>query len=146
MQAKEAGWVYRLPVEVEWEYACRGGPMNDKADSAFNYYFEKPTNIPRPEQANFFHDKSLRAPCEVGSYRPNRLGLYDMHGNVWEWCADEILTEAKSARRVNRGGCYFLGPQSSIASARGTEMPSRGGVNLGLRLARVPIGKEMVKI
>ncbi len=80
---KERGWVYRLPTEVEWEYACRGGPLSNRLLSAFDFYFDEPTNTLLPEQANFSPDgKGLRRTCEVGSYPPNRLGLYDMHGNV----------------------------------------------------------------
>lgn len=71
----------RLPTEAEWEYACKAGtttPYNTGSDIYFS-------------QANFFtykfeNDSSLHKPLRVGSYAPNALGLYDMHGNVSEWC------------------------------------------------------------
>ncbi len=80
-QVKETGWVYRLPTQEEWEYACRGGPMTDKAESAFDFYLEKPTNTLLASQANFM-DTNLKRTNKVGSYSPNRLGIYDMHGNI----------------------------------------------------------------
>ncbi len=80
---KEGGWVYRLPTEAEWEYACRGGPV-DKLDSAFDFYLDRPRNALLADQANFTpaEGKGLQRTCKVGSYAPNPLGLYDMHANV----------------------------------------------------------------
>jgi formylglycine-generating enzyme required for sulfatase activity len=146
-RTKESGWVYRLPTEAEWEYACRGGPLTDKRDSAFHFYFDKPTNQVLPEQANFH----LNRTCKVGSYAPNRLGLYDMHGNVWEWCDDRVvdarglLHQAPGdSLRVERGGCWHDGPGSPFrcTSARISFPASRRNNDHGFRVARVPIGKE----
>jgi serine/threonine protein kinase/formylglycine-generating enzyme required for sulfatase activity/Leucine-rich repeat (LRR) protein len=132
---KSAGWVYRLPNAWEWEYACRGGPMADKAESAFDFYFEKPTNQLLPEQANFEHGKGLKRPCPVGSYPPNRLGLFDMHGNVWEW-SDEY----EDHYRVVRGGCCFRDAGDCRAAFRYGIAPDRRLNDVGLRLARIPSG------
>jgi formylglycine-generating enzyme required for sulfatase activity len=126
--AREAGWEYRLPTEQQWEYACRGGPLADKAGSAFDFYFEKPSTRLTAEQANSFNSP-LRRPCKVGSYRPNPLGLYDMHGNVWEWCEEEGM---------QRGGSWFTGAGYCRAGNRDWFAPSDLYTNPGLRLARVP--------
>jgi len=145
MKIKEAGWVYRLPKEAEWEYACRGGPLGDRLDSAFDFYFEKPTNQLLPEQANF--NQVLKRTCKVGSYKPNRLGLYDMHGNVWEWCEDLYdPKEAGASPRVSRGGCWINDSGHCRAAYRNAHPPSPRIISLGLRVARVPVGKEIVKI
>jgi formylglycine-generating enzyme required for sulfatase activity len=139
---KEAGWIYRLPKEAEWEYACRGGPLSDKLESAYDFYFEKPTNQLLPEQANFAHGKGLKRTRKVGSYSPNRLGLYDMHGNVWELCDDEQKDVNGPPLRANRGGAWDGSPLDSRAlSANPPRPPSLRLVILGLRVARVPIGK-----
>ena len=98
---KEMGWVYQLPTRNEWEYACRGGPMLDKLDGAFDFYFTKPKNTLLPEQANF--NNGVKRTCKVGSYQPNALGLYDMHGNVWEWCDDMLQP---GGQRLRRGGAW----------------------------------------
>ncbi len=143
---KEAGWVYRLPKAAEWEYACRGGPLSDKFVSAYDFYFDKPTNHLLPEQANFAHGKGLKRTCKVGSYQPNRLGLYDMHGNVAEWCHDNrddcrrgLAWGGPERRLVPR---LQVGPGGAAAYALRT---SRRDFNLGLRVARVPVGKDVVK-
>ncbi len=133
---KEVGWVYRLPKESEWEYACRGGPV-DPRTSAFDFYFAKPTNTLLPEQANF--NSVLKRTCRVGSYEPNLLGLYDMHGNVREWCDDAVTGADGASLRVPRGGNWGYDSVSCRAAHRHTYAPSaRGNSALGLRLARVP--------
>jgi formylglycine-generating enzyme required for sulfatase activity/predicted Ser/Thr protein kinase len=69
-RVQEPGWAYRLPREDEWKYACRGGPLSDPLDSAFDFYFDKPTNQLLPGQANFKHEgKNLPRTCKVGSYK-----------------------------------------------------------------------------
>jgi formylglycine-generating enzyme required for sulfatase activity len=144
-KVKETGWVYRLPKEAEWEYACRDGPLGDKLDSGFNFYFEKPTNQLLPEQA-IFNQTGLKRTCKVGSYKPNRLGLYDMHGNVWEWCEDGVLQPKGVSLRVMRGGSWRRDSGDCQAAVFITSPPSDRTNELGLRLARVPIGKEIVKL
>jgi formylglycine-generating enzyme required for sulfatase activity/serine/threonine protein kinase len=142
----EAGWVYRLPKVEEWEYACRGGPLSNRFESAAHFYFDKPTNQLLPEQANFGHDKGLERPCKVGSYRPNRLGLYDMHGNVWEWCDDTEQTTDGAVGRAVRGGSWRLGADLCRARNRHALRPSFQSGNTGFRVARVPVGQEIVKL
>ncbi len=141
---KDAVWVYRLPKEVEWEYACRGGPLSDKLESAYDYYFDKPTNQLLPAQANF--GKGLKRPCKVGSYQPNRLGLYDMHGNVWEWCDDAEKSADGAPHRVARGGSWVSRSGHCRAAHRDADLLSLRDAKVGLRVARVPVGTEVVKI
>jgi formylglycine-generating enzyme required for sulfatase activity len=145
-RVQENGWVYRLPTEAEWEYACRGGPLADQRESAFDWYFDKPTNQLLPGQANF----DLPRTCKVGSYRPNPLGLYDMHGNVWEWCDDRVIDtqnllhlERGVSQRIERGGCWHDGPPSPFrrTAARISFPPSYRNNDHGLRVARVPAGQ-----
>jgi formylglycine-generating enzyme required for sulfatase activity len=84
---RKAGRVYRLPTEAEWEYACRAGTTTP-------FHFGKSASS---TQANFDGNKpygdgkkgpSLNRTSKVGSYKPNAWGLYDMHGNVWQFCSD----------------------------------------------------------
>jgi serine/threonine protein kinase len=139
----ETGWVYRLPKEAEWEYACRGGPC-DKFDTAFDYYFEKPTNEITTEQANVNRVKPPQRTCKVGSYKPNRLGLYDMHGNVCEWCDNfRGLANGIPLREHRGGGFHYDG---HIASAALHSMCVGSSSQIGFRLARVPAGKQILKI
>lgn len=137
-------WTYRLPKAAEWEYACRGGPTCEMNDYAFDFYFAKPTNEMSPEQANFAPEPEmgLRRTRKVGSYEPNRLGLFDMHGNVWEW-SDDTEKDANGALQfVFMGGCWGDPPLGCRASVRSKLPPSVRHNFLGLRLVRVPVAKK----
>lgn len=143
-QEPDPSWRYRLPWEREWEYACRGGAMADRSESTFNYYFDRPTNELRPNLANYLNDKGLGRTCRVGSYLPNRLGLYDMHGNVNEWCADIVEEADHPAARVHRGGCWEFEDSECVARRPDTSLlpPVLRHNSLGLRVARVPRGAD----
>jgi uncharacterized protein (TIGR02996 family) len=90
---KKAGWRYRLPTEAEWEHACRAGrtglathygPSLDSTQANFDGTRPYGTRT---------HGVFLYHTTRVGSYQPNAFGLYDMHGNVWEWCMDWYAAE-----------------------------------------------------
>jgi formylglycine-generating enzyme required for sulfatase activity len=141
---RKGGYLYRLPTEVEWEYACRGGATSLE-ECSYHFYFAKPTNDLSSEQANFDGNrpdgkaakgKYLNRTTAVGRYPPNKLGLRDMHGNVWQWCAD---SDPKNSARGLRGGCWRYFGQDCRAASRYGFAPSSRINYLGLRLARVPI-------
>jgi uncharacterized protein (TIGR02996 family) len=141
------GFLYRLPTEAEWEYSCRGGATS-QSDCAFDFYFAQPTNDLSSEQANFRGNypagnapkgKDLGRTTKVGSYKPNRLGICDMHGNVWEWCEDRF--EAGGSARVIRGGGWRFIGVGCRASSRYSYGPALRDNSLGFRLAAVPSGE-----
>jgi len=145
---KGRGYLYRLPSEAEWEYACRGGATS-KEECSYYFYFEKPTNNLSSTQANFNgnypYGKGEKGPylgrtTKVGSYAPNKLGLYDMHGNVWQWCEDPWVKGGSD--RVIRGGSWHNPGKDCRAASHFRSAPDdrdfRESV-LGVRLARVPV-------
>jgi formylglycine-generating enzyme required for sulfatase activity/tRNA A-37 threonylcarbamoyl transferase component Bud32 len=138
---KERGWVYRLPREVEWEYACRGGPAPAREDSAFDFYPGTPTNTLAPHSANF-SASGLRRTCKVGSYAPNRLGLFDMHGNVFELCDDTVVEKEGPPLCVLRGGGWLDPATFCRAWVCNVGSSSSRYNGSGLRLARVAVGKQ----
>ena len=133
------GTGYRLPTEAQWEYACRAGTT-----TAFNWG----TNQITSAQANFDASGSLYNGSPAGEYRgtttvvgtfaPNAWGLYDMHGNVWEWCWDRLPTENifSSNYRVFRGGSWSAYGRLVRSAVRSSYDPSVRGGDLGFRLAR----------
>jgi formylglycine-generating enzyme required for sulfatase activity len=107
-EEKKAGRVYRLPTEAEWEYACRAG-----SKTAFNFG-ESAKSL---GDYAWFVDNSGNQPHPVGEKRANAWGLYDMQGNVWEWCSDwygkyptgavrDPSGPSEGSVRVRRGGCW----------------------------------------
>jgi formylglycine-generating enzyme len=145
---KKTGRTYRLPTEAEWEYACRAGatgPFNTGdclTDAQANYDSKYPLyGCPKGQ---------LRGkPLPVKSLPPNAWGLYDMHGNVWEWCADwygdypagadsDPTGPKSSASRVNRGGCWNRDAVYCRSAARSDDAPDSRFNNLGFRLALQP--------
>jgi uncharacterized protein (TIGR02996 family) len=148
---KSGGLLYRLPTEAEWEYACRGAATSPE-ECAFDFYFSQPTNDLSSKQANFDGrypagnaplGKNLGRTTKVGSYQPNRLGIYDMHGNVWEWCADRVIDRDPTRPRVViRGGSCGHKGSFCRASFRRKEESWRSYGDLGFRLVAVPSSEE----
>jgi formylglycine-generating enzyme required for sulfatase activity len=125
-------WSYRLPTEAEWEYACRAESTTDYSwgdniDCTKAMYSNN--KIKSGQCIDYIISRGLAAnrPAPVKSYNPNDWGLYDMHGNVWEWCQDWFGEYGKKNRvnpvgpesgtkKVRRGGSWF-GPQHLCRSA-----------------------------
>jgi formylglycine-generating enzyme required for sulfatase activity len=136
------GYLYCLPTEAEWEYACRGGATSLE-ECSHHFYLDGPTNDLSSEQANFNGDYPfgkapkgpwLERPTRVGAYPSNKLGLCDMHGNVWQW-----TDTAVGSVRVGRGGCWNFDGTCCRAAYRYGLAPSGRNRLLGFRLARVPV-------
>ena len=132
------GLLFRLPSESEWECTCRSG-LASKQDCSYDFYLSEPTNDLSSDQANFDGNYPagnapegdyLERPTEVGSYESNAVGVYDMHGNVWEWCED---LEGDSSH-VYRGGCWDNSAGYCRASCRSWYSPGYRNRNLGFRL------------
>jgi formylglycine-generating enzyme required for sulfatase activity len=139
-EEKRFGRVYRLPTEAEWEYSGRG-----EANTYQVFAFGDTLTL---GQANF--NDVLSRTCEVGSYPPNGFGLYDMHGNVCQWCADwydanyyreSPLRDPRGpplgSYRVVRGGDHHFGPLHCRLACRGRLGPGGRYDNVGCRLALV---------
>ena len=128
---------YRLPTEAEWEYACRAGTTTQ-------YSFGDKI---MPSDANY-NDSKIGKPMKVGSYFPNKFGLYDMHGNVWEWCEDwygaypkQSVIDPKGPEtgtyRALRGGGFITDDSSAFSFGRiHLRTPDLRYDGIGFRLAK----------
>ncbi len=135
---------YRLPLEAEWELAARGGNPSDRA--AWNLEYAGSDVI---EEVTWYNVISLSRTHQVGMKAPNSLGLYDMSGNVWEWCWDWFGTvrvdtpatgpedpSSTGSYRVYRGGSWGRSaPFCTVATRSGIALEYNGRI-LGFRLAR----------
>ena len=129
---------FRLPTEAEWEYACRAG-----STTAYCYG----DNPDRLGDYAWYVENSDFKTHQVGQKKPNAWGLYDMHGNVWEWCADYWAAKypdgpvadptgpKKGKYCVLRGGSYLTN-SSVCCSTRYFNVPTLGFYHNGFRLAR----------
>lgn len=128
---------YRLPLEAEWEFAARGGNQTN------NYRYSGSNNL---DEVGWYRDNSRGAACNlrggrgtwpVGKKAPNELGLYDMSGNVWEWCWDQH--DSMRFLRPFRGGSWHPNDAGNCnVSYRGSLIPDYRWPPCGFRLARTP--------
>jgi formylglycine-generating enzyme len=148
-----AGWEFRLPTEAQWEYACRAGTttataFGDKLSNKQANFQQKPYNgaeeVPPLKQA-----------AKVGSYAPNAWGLYDLHGNVWEYCRDWYHTQLPGGvdpdlssikgtinrdgtySRVRRGGAFVEDGWTCRSACRLRYEPERRSDHIGFRVVAV---------
>ncbi|WFB63479.1 SUMF1/EgtB/PvdO family nonheme iron enzyme [Sphingobacterium sp. WM] len=114
---------YRLPTEAEWEYACKAGT------SAIRYG--------ELDSIAWYKNNSGDTTHRVGKKEPNAWGLFDMLGNVWEWCSDLYDTEVYGSYRIFRGGGWCDEERSVMATTRRRSHPSSFKIDdLGFRIAR----------
>ena len=135
--------LYRLPTEAEWEYAARAESLTafsfgDDPDDLFQY----------GNCLSRKHDDGYEGPAPVGSFKPNQWGLYDMHGNVWEWVEDRyglygsapevdpVGPSGEGEYRVRRGGAYDGKAENCRSSTRIGTKSSLHHKTIGFRLVQ----------
>jgi formylglycine-generating enzyme required for sulfatase activity len=142
--------VYRLPTEAEWEYAARAGTTSmynwgDRIDCRNAMFANNRRKYDNCRTYNLAHRLPADGPAPVKSYPPNGWGLYDMHGNVWEWCHDwfgpypaKAVTDpqgpVKGTQRVRRGGSWFGSAHACRSANRAYGHPASRLQTTGFRL------------
>jgi formylglycine-generating enzyme required for sulfatase activity len=137
LRSRTAGFLWDLPTEAQWEFACRAGTTTalNSGKNLENEWNDK--NIQNLGRVDCNKDDGKGgykgSHTTVGSYRPNAWGLYDMHGNVWEWCRDRWMERlgydpvvdpegppsSYSSYRLCRGGAWASAPKGCRSAARG---------------------------
>ena len=129
---------YRLPTDSEWEWAAKGGEKSKK------YTYSGSNKL---ADVAWFYENSENTTNDVKTKRPNELGIYDMSGNVWEWCWDWYEDNPKKSGkdyagassgeyRVTRGGCWSVVPTECKVTNRNNDMPDEADDLLGFRVVR----------
>lgn len=138
------GYAYRLPTEAEWEYACRAGSM-----TRFSYGEDK--SATRLSEYAWFSRNSDSMTHPVGTKQPNKWGLFDMHGNVWEWCIDRwedslpggtitnSVRVAAGRLRVARGGSWLYDAKACRSANRDDYSPWDRCSDIGFRVVLAPV-------
>lgn len=144
LNAKNDGYVYRLPTEAEWEYACRAETTGDYAGNL--------------DAMAWYSANSGKQTHPVGQKQPNSFGLYDMLGNVNEWCFDYWHDNYNGAQtdgnawtnggdqssRVQRGGSWINSANVLRSAGRSSTQPAHNGVTVGIELVHVGFGFRVV--
>jgi formylglycine-generating enzyme required for sulfatase activity len=160
LNALKDGYIYRLPTEAEWEYAARAGGKGDDAGNLDDFAWTGDNSgLKQLDTAYLFESdkqnyrKKLIANGNqthpVGQKKPNKWGLYDMQGNVWEWCQDwyspdYYLESAETnprgpesgTQKVNRGGGWYSPPDRCQTVNRSRDEPNKKLFHLGFRIVR----------
>lgn len=144
--------IYRLPTEAEWEYACRAGTttaysFGNTIDCSQAMYGNNPK---KDKECVLFYESmkiQVNGPAPVKTFAPNPWGFYDMHGNVWEWCADKYTespavfpdkgnTPLDSLSRIRRGGSWYKHGHYLRSANRTYAHPGSKFTTTGFRLVR----------
>lgn len=126
-QVKNSGFVFRLPTEEEWEYACKAGSNGD-------FGFVSEGVVGTLDEMGWCKETSATGSQPVGMKKPNMWGLYDMHGNVWEWTSTR-----EGYLPVRRGGSWYNGSDGCFVSTRHSDPSSFSDDTLGFRLAATKV-------